>query len=258
MAEPCGSPPAANTLDSRERLQGVAPGGALRRIAFAASGLIPLLSFCGGTPDPMLLIYTVFVGAWLLRTRPARPSDRAPWPLLLKLLVLTLASGILTETLAWLGSFLAREREPALLHPQLLYDLLLSPGVYGGWAIAWLAALRLHRYSLTDVFVVQGVYGVFVEQLGAVFLQGLRALPFGVLLWGYVFIVYGSAMGLAYLPVERRLAASSPRSGPQRLPLALVLALLGTVISSLAWAAFLRLLGVVIPSPRPIWQAPLG
>ncbi|OGO10311.1 MAG: hypothetical protein A2Y93_13215 [Chloroflexi bacterium RBG_13_68_17] len=233
------------------------PRGVIRRIAFVASGLVPLLSFCGGAPDVMLIIYTAFVAAWLFRPRLQDLAGRLAWPLAPTLLALTLASGLLTESLAWLGSYLAQDPEPALLHPQLLVDLILSPGIYAGWALAWLAAFRLYRYSLADVFVVQGIYGVFIEQQGAVFLQGLRSLPVGLLLWVYVFLVYGSAMGLAYLPVAHPMASPERRRGWARLPLALAAGLLGTILSSLVWMALLHVLGVTIPARRPIWEAPL-
>ena len=118
----------------------------------------------------------------------------------------------------------------------------------------------MYRYSLADVFVVQGIYGVFIEQQGAVFLQGLRSLPVGLLLWVYVFLVYGSAMGLAYLPVAHPMASPERRRGGARLALAVAAraaGLRGTILASLVWMALLHVLGVAIPARRPIWEAPL-
>jgi hypothetical protein len=156
----------------------------------------------------MLLIYTTFVAGWEARRW---RGLRLPGPAWIRYLVLMLLVGFLTEALAWIGNFLAREETPALLHPQLLYDLLLSPGIHGAWAVGWILATRRWRFSVAEVFVIQGIYGVFVEQQGAVFLQGWRALPLGVVLWLYVFVVYGAAAGLAYLPVGRAAGGAGPR-----------------------------------------------
>ena len=184
-------------------------------LAFIASGAVPLLALCGAPPDPMLLIYSVFVGAWVLRRRvsifpPGRFAvGRLPGPVWLRYFMLMVLVGFLTETLAWAGNYLARAEQPALLHPQLLYDLLLSPGIYAAWALGWIVLTRRWRFSLTDVFIIQGVYGVFIEQQGAVFLKGLAVMPLGLVLWLYVFVVYGSAAGLAYLPVRARPRAAA-------------------------------------------------
>jgi len=65
---------------------------------------------------------------------------------------------------------------------------------------------RRRRFSLAEVFIVQGVYGIFIEQQGAVFLKGLQVMPLGFVPWRYVFVIYGSAAGhgaLRYGPARR-------------------------------------------------------
>jgi hypothetical protein len=77
-----------------------------------------------------------------------------------------------------------------------------------------------------------------------------------VILWAYVFLVYGSAIGLAYLPFERTYAAEARVRPWIRLPIALGALLLMTIVSSLGWIAALHLVGISIPDPRPILEAP--
>jgi hypothetical protein len=202
----------------------------------------------------MLLIYTVFVAAWVLRGR--SQGRRLPGPAWLGYLVLMVLVGFLTEILAWAGNYLARAEQPALLHPQLLYDLLLSPGIYAAWAVGWIVVTRRWRFSLTEVFIVQGVYGVLLEQQGAVFIKGLEAMPLGVVLWLYVFVVYGSAAGLAYLPFERELSPPQAHGSRWKVPAALLVQFVATAVVALAWTGFLALAGVAVPDPKPIWQAP--
>jgi hypothetical protein len=229
----------------------------MRRLMLVISALLPLPGLLSSPPDSMLPIYSLFVVAVFAR-RPFEAAAvrlRISRPLAFALLVL--ASGLLTETLAWTSSYLARDPEPALLHPQLAYDLLLSPVVYGGWALAWPILMRRWQFTLAEVFSVQGVYGILIEQQGAVLRQGLASLPWGVVLWAYVFLVYGSAIGLAHLPFERAYAADDRRRGWLRLPMALIAMLLATIVSSLGLAGLLHFAGFKIPAPRPIWEAPL-
>jgi hypothetical protein len=231
-----------------------------RRITFVLLGLsalLPLPGLLAAPHDTMLPIYTLFVAAVFLRRPLEAAAARVRLPRGLAFGLLVLASGLLTETLAWLSSYLTRAAEPALLHPQLAYDLLLSPVVYGGWALAWPLLMRRWRFSLAEVFVIQGLYGILLEQEGAILRQGLAAMPWGLVLWAYVFLVYGAAIGLAYLPFEREYAREDRRRGWARLPIALGATLLATVVSSLAWMAVLRVMGITIPAPRPIFEAPL-
>jgi hypothetical protein len=178
-------------------------------VLFVLSGLVPLVGLLGTPPDPMLLVYTLFVVACLLR-RPLRAlADRLPGPVALHLLLSFWVAGSVTETLAWASNYLEAAEEPALLHPQLFADLILGLGFYGGWAAAWLIACRWFRFTLAETFVVTGLQGIFLEQLGAVFLMMVRVFstqPGMALVLGlYVFLVHGSAVGLAMVPVLHRL-----------------------------------------------------
>jgi len=225
------------------------------RWLLGASALLPVARLLADPADTMLLIYTFFVAAWLGRRQIAAIARRVPLPAWVHALLATLLVGVLTECLAWLGSYLAHDPQPALLHPQLAYDLLLSPGIYAAWALAWMLAGRHFAYRLRHVFVLQGVYGVFVEQQGAVFLKGLAALPEGLILWLYVFGVYGSAMGLAALLWPPHLLGEGRSRGWLRFPAALLLNLALTAVTALGWG--LLLMPLPVPEPRPIWEAPL-
>ncbi len=232
------------------------PRRRIGRWLLGVSALIPLPGLLTSPHDTMLPIYSLFVSAVFLRRPIEVAAARVRLPRGLAFGLVVLASGLLTETLAWASNYLAGATEPALLHPQLAYDLLLSPVVYGGWALAWPFLMRRWRFSLAEVFTIQGLYGILLEQQGAILRQGLASLPWGVLLWAYVFLVYGAAIGLAYLPFERRYATEDRRRGWVRLPIALGATLVATVVSSLAWMAVLHLLGITIPGPRPIVEAP--
>ena len=226
------------------------------RILFIASGVIPFLNLCGAPPDTMLLIYSVFVIAWVVRERAQAPGSGPRQRVSLRYLLSMVLVGFLTEIFAWTSNYLARAEEPALLHPQLLYDLVLSPGIYAAWAVGWILLTKRWRFSVAETFLLQGVYGVFVEQQGAILLQGLRALPLGVVLWLYVFVVYGSAAGLAYLPFERDLSPTHAHGSRWKIPAALLVQFVATAVVALLWMGFLGVAGVAVPDPKPIGQAP--
>jgi hypothetical protein len=217
--------------------------------------MLPLGMLLADPADPMLMIYSIFVAAWFSRERLQAIVRRVRLPSWAHATLAMLLAGALTESLAWLSNLLARDPQPALLHPQLAYDLLLSPGIYIAWALAWMAAGRVCTYSTLNVFVLQGVYGVFIEQQGAVFLNGATALPAGAVLWLYVFVVYGSAMGLAVLLWPPGLLAEGRSRRWFRFPLVVALNFGFTAITATAWALLLQPLR--IPEARPIWEAPL-
>lgn len=191
------------------------------------TGLVPLLGLSSRPPDVMLLIYTVFVVACLLRRRLAALGERMPGPVSLHLLGSFLLAGALTETLAWANNYLKAAKEPALFHPQLFADLIIGIGFYGGWAAAWWIAFRWFRFKLWETFVITGLQGIFFEQLGAVFLAMVRAWatnPFLSVLFGlYVFTVHGSVVGLAMAPLLQRFDAPEKSRSWLRFPVVIAL-----------------------------------
>ena len=191
------------------------------------TGLVPLFGLSSRPPDVMLLSYTVFVVACLLRHRLAALGDRMPGPISLHLLGFFLLAGAITEALAWANNYLKAAKEPALFHPQLFADLIIGIGFYGGWAAAWWIAFRWFRFKLWETFVITGLQGIFLEQLGAVFLAMVRAWatnPFLSVLFGlYVFTVHGSVVGLAMAPLLQRFDAPEKSRSWLRFPVVIAL-----------------------------------
>ena len=204
----------------------------------------------------MLLIYSLFVGITFSRLRLAANIQRIRLNPAIKFVMLVIVAGMMAEFLAWSSSYLERNPNPALFHPQLVYDLLIGIGFYAGNGIAWALILSRYRFSLAQVFATQGVFGVFIEQNGAVFRQGLAAFPLGMIFWVYVFLVYGSFIAMAYAITQGELNQAVQRSGWLKYPLALALVWLLTFgvtwLWVLPWEA-----GGLIPGPKPIWEQPL-
>lgn len=219
-------------------------------ILLALSGFIPLLLLL--RKDPTLLIYSLFVLSYFLRDKFVSRTNKIILPKSLKFFVLVSFSAFIVEIFAWLESYLNRNPNPPLLHPQLFADLISAVGFYGSWVIAWLVLMKFFKYSLKEVFVIQGLYGIFIEQQGAVFLQGLTN-PLGVIWWVYVFLVYGSVIGIAYLPVRDEFFQEERSNHWIKYPLAFVFIFISTLVVSTVWTI---LVGGFLPQPKPIWEHP--
>lgn len=221
------------------------------------SAIIPLFGLLKFPADPLLPIYTVFVLFFLFGrkfySKESGETTNAKFPI--KFAFLIVVVGLVAESLAWGVNFLARRETPALFHPQLVYDLIISLAMYGAWAIVWFYWTRRHSFSLVQVFIIQGIYGVLLEQKGTIFIQGLLNMPIGILFWIYVFVVYGSITALAYL-LSGGITSGGERPNLLKYALILLSLLIVSLILMIVWGLLLQILGI-IPKPQPIWLHPL-
>jgi hypothetical protein len=259
----------------------------LGAILFALSGVLPLLGLLSAPPSPTLAIYSLFVldvfwRRWWRRRRRSQPEppsatgqDRrqAPlnrpeepipagaarvvtWRRPVGFWLSVLGVGAVTECLAWTDNYLKCAPAPGLMHPQLIPDLIFGVGFYTSWAIAWLWLLRRYRFTLREVFVTQGLYGVLIERTGGIFLAGLLTMPLGLVLWLYVFLVYGSTIGIPYNHFESGLRTDGT-GGRRKYVVALLALFLAIVPIGGAWGLLVSGVGLVPPKgpicERPLW-----
>ncbi len=207
----------------------------------------------------MLPIYTIFVAAVLFRRKLTSLLEHLPGHTSLHLFILVLLSGSLTEILAWTNNFLRGSQEPALFHPQLIPNLILGTGFYGGWATAWLITFRWFRFTLLEVFVVTGFQGIFFEQLGAVFLTMLRVFAnnplLSILLGVYVFVVHGSITGSAFASLIDRFDLPHRSRHWVRFPVVIALMVSLAFVGTWLVNALALLLGG-LPTKRSIVEHP--
>ena len=188
-------------------------GTKLRHWLFILSGAIPLLALLASPPQTMLLIYTLFVAAVLLRERIPVVTFQSCRRASVVLGGSVLVSGLVGETFAWANNYLAATEPPILFHPQLIPDLILGVGFYGGWGLAWMIVTRRFAFTFREVFCTTGVMGIAVENnlavlkliLATLFVNPLHAAMLGL----YVFAVYGSMAAIPFVILDR--AISSPR-----------------------------------------------
>jgi hypothetical protein len=217
------------------------------QIAFVGSGALVLLASIN---SPVLLPYPLFVLAYLRGWR--LPIKGVP---ALRLLISVLLSTFVLEFGAWLDNFMRNNPEPALFHPQLIPDLIIGVGVYSAWWLTWWLALRRYQFTVRQVFITTGLYGVLIEQQGKVFIAGLQALPLGLLFWLFVFTAYGSTMALAYFLVHESFTAQQDRW--HKYLLAWCTLFLLTVVSTLIWSLLIeQTLNLIPPKKLPMQNHP--
>jgi hypothetical protein len=239
-------------------VHGPRPIGRVARVLLALTALIPVLAVFGGTT--VMLIYTLFVVILLFLRRPlSRAAVAIPLSLPVKFISLTILCGWIVELGAWYENYGRRAPNPALLHPQLIPDLILAIGLYGGGALAWLLVLRRWRFRLLEIFVTVGLLGIFVEQTGAALAaiaQSLFVNPLASLLFAaFVFVVYGPVIAIPYMLLEPQFAGRVTRSGWLKFPAVALL----MVIFAVTLTAVVGLLAGgagLIPPKQPIWTHP--
>lgn len=131
------------------------------------------------------------------------------------------------------------------MHPQLLPDLAIAVGFYGGMAAAWTLLARRFSFSRKQTAILYGVSGILLEQQGAVLPAAVRffaAAP-GPVVWmvARVGIVYGTVGLLASWLAYPDLPAGK-RKGILRFPAAVALLIVGayagTALIAIAAGAF--------------------
>ena len=231
-----------------------------KRFLFPVSVLIPLLGLLAYPPETMALLYSIFGLVFLFRKDARNLYKHVPGPDAFKLVVLFLLTGVLTESLAWTNNYVKAAEEPALFHPQLIPDVIIGVGFYGGWALAWLIVLRCYRFTVPEAFIITGLQGIFFEQLGAVFLVMLTISmqnPFASLFFGvYVFAVHGSIVGIALSPVIDETKSAARSSHWMRFPVAVIL-MVGLAFTGCAIVNWVADLFGGLPPRQSIVEHPL-
>jgi len=232
--------------------------GRVSRTLLFLTALIPVLAIFRGTT--VLLIYTLFVVILLFLRRPLNRAALAiPLPLAVKFTALTILCGWIVELGAWYENYGRRAPNPALLHPQLIPDLILAIGLYSGGALAWLLVLRRWRFSLLEMFLTVGLLGIFVEQTGAALVaiaQSLFVNPLtSLFLAGFVFVVYGPVIAIPYMLLEPQFAGRATRSGWLKFP-AVALLMMILAVTLTAVVGLVASGAGLIPPKQPIWAHP--
>jgi hypothetical protein len=144
------------------------------------------------------------------------------------------------ELFSWFLNFRSCAKDPALMHPQLVWDLFLSAFFYFGLCMGWLILFQKHHFRIRELFILQGLVGILLEQYGKVIDLIIKNPIMGIIAAIYIFFVYGAAAGLSgYLYVKSGgtlgVAKSNFLQWRKYIP-ALVILVIGMVLSMVAFA----------------------
>lgn len=167
--------------------------GNIARIVLIVLGIIPLIGIQSGGLS--LVIFSIFVLLWLFRVRLRALVRKIPLQLFVKFVSLGIVFGLLAECLVFLDSGIGIYGKSGLFSDSLLFNLVLSMGIYGSLIIIWYFLSRRYKFSLIEVFLLAGIWGVVIEQDFAVLLS------LDVLAYIYIFAVYGSIVSIPFLLV---------------------------------------------------------
>lgn len=202
-------------------------------LSIASAGLF----LSGETPQPMLLLFSLFLFVLAFEKPLQKINSWIRIPLVAKLIILMVLSGLITEVLAiWNTSFLSAEHAAAansLYSANPLLDVIIGWGYYIPLAIVWSYLLKKYSYSTRDVFISMGLFGIFFEG------QFTAFLSFNPLVWLYAFLVHGSYLTMAYLIVkhDRALIERSPKiiSAPKKYFYGVLATIVLTSIPLIIW-----------------------
>ncbi|MBT3338036.1 MAG: hypothetical protein HN855_08560 [Anaerolineae bacterium] len=158
--------------------------------------------------NPMLFIFPMWIFVALFKAPLTRLFQRFPrnWGFV----VAGVLFGMLTEIFAIINNLDVPPAERILLHPEPIPDLIYGLLYYSFLIFTWYFLLRKINFSAKEIFILTGIFGIFVEETGQVFLRIFSQPVTGALYAIIVAFVYGIFPMLAYLltkesfPAERK------------------------------------------------------
>lgn len=190
--------------------------------------------------QPMLVIFALFLITLSFDKYLQELSQKIKVSKCTKLLFLAVIVGLLTESLAfWNNLELSNDeimRLNRLYSPYLYADLLIGFGHYIPLAFLWCFLLRKVTFSIKEIFIVMGVFGILFEGSGIVF------ATFKPLIWLYAFLVHGSYLSIIFIVLRDEIIVRGKRMKPFWKKYALgFLVSVATVIPFLIWRSILKL-----------------
>jgi len=155
---------------------------------------------------------------------------------LLKYILFALITGLFIEALAIINSLKLPIEERALFSPYPIPDLIFAIGYYSFFALGIFFILRKYKFSLKELFIIGGIFGIFAEQHGLVFLS------FNSINYLYVFLSYGSFIALPYLIFFR----DFKKLKRKQTNLKYLFIILALIVSYLAFLVYYLLLSQII------------
>lgn len=178
------------------------------KIFLALTGTVPvLLAFTGDTTS---LIYSLFILVYLFCPLVTPIISQRAIPGLLLFIFFATFFGLFSESLVWFGEYNANFRHTTGVNPEYFTHISNFFLFYLGIGIAWALILRLFRFSLWEIFLTHGLFGIIVEQQASIIL-GILTNPFLIIWLPYIFVTYASSVSIAYLLTGQKTGTEGKR-----------------------------------------------
>ncbi|WP_340820662.1 hypothetical protein [Methanolobus sp. WCC4] len=155
----------------------------------------------------MNLIFPMWIFTYLFKERLSALLEK--YPLKISFIGAGVLFGLLTEIFAIIDNLPKPAEQRILLSPDPLNDIIFGFVYYLFVISAWYLVLRRMRYTSKEIFLITGIYGIFVEETGQVFLRIFTEPVFGFLYAVIVMFVYGIFPMLAHMLNEDRFSGVS-------------------------------------------------
>jgi hypothetical protein len=164
-----------------------------------------ILAIIGISGNPMLLIFPMWIFTYLFQKPLKRLAKGVPFSV--SFIGFGVLFGLLTEVFAIINNRSLPPEKRILLSPDPVLDLVYGVFYYALLIATWYLLIKAFTYSKTEVFIITGIYGIFTEEVGQVFLRIFTVPVVGFLYAIIVSFVYGIFPMLAYMVSEEKLGA---------------------------------------------------
>ncbi|ETA68780.1 hypothetical protein MettiDRAFT_2263 [Methanolobus tindarius DSM 2278] len=160
-----------------------------------------------GLNEPMNLIFPMWIFTYLFKDNLINVLEKLP--LHTSFIGAGVLFGLLTEVFAIVENLPKPAGERILLSQNPVNDVVFGFVYYLFIISAWYLLLRKIKYTGRDVFLITGIYGIFVEETGQVFLRMFTVPVFGLLYVIIIMFVYGIFPMLTHMLNEKRFSGVS-------------------------------------------------
>lgn len=150
----------------------------------------------------MMMVFPMWVIVYLFRDRISGILGNLPLPI--AFIGAGVIFGLMTETFAIIDNLSVPHTQRILIDAEPALDLIYGFFYYLMMVTTWYFVLLYHRFSMVEIFLISGLFGIFTEETGAVFLQIFHAPLYGIFYAIIVMFIYGIFPMLALMVTEGR------------------------------------------------------
>lgn len=161
-----------------------------------------IFTFLGFTSGPMAFLAPLAIVTYFFRDKIFLFLNR--FSPLAAFVISGVIFGLITELLAIIENLDISADQRVLLSASPVKDILFGFVYYSLVMFTWYFLLKRYNYSRKEVFLVTGIYGVFVERSGQVLIGIFNAPIIGSLYALIIIFVYGLFPSLALMVTEGR------------------------------------------------------